>query len=1061
MLFRQIIDKPVLVAVAISLITLLGVLAVLRVPVQLIPDLDVRVVTIITRWPGATPQDVEREILIEQEEYLRTIAGIDRMTSRASMGRAEIELEFPFGTDINDVLIRVNNALTQVPSYPENVDEPRIVADSYSDNAFVFFGIYPLPGRDVDVNELYDYVDDNVRVPVSRVPGVSDADLRGGVERQVRIELDPRRLAERGISLAEVRQAIRSRNRDVSGGDLDTGKRRYLMRTIGRFRDVDQVNDLVIARRGEALVRLRDVGYAELGFAEARFRSFMNGEPVLTLRMRREPGSNIVAVRDAIAARMAELNETTLADAGLTAKMFVDDAKYVEDAVKVVRQNLVLGGLLATAVLFLFLRSWRTTLVGAIGIPICLVAAFLGLLLTGRTINVISLAGVAFAIGMTLDNSIVVLENIYRHRAAGLDRADAALRGVSEVWKAVLASTLTTVFVFIPVLFVEEQAGQLYSDIAVAISASILMSMLVAITVVPVGARHLGGFGRTAGKGGAGPAALALKERILDWSRWTSGGRRHQLATIGMTLLATAGIITFLTPKAEYLPEGEEPKAFARVIAPPGYNIDEVGAVARQIREFLQPHVDADPARFDAGETDFPAIEVAMQFYDAGGITNVLPTIDAGHIDELIERFSRELRGFPAMRGFVTRGSIFSGNAGGTRSINVDVSGPDIGKLYAAAQAIQREADSVFENAQVRAEPSGLALAQPFLEIRPDWERAAELGVSAADLGYFVWAYSDGAYVDEFFLDDDKIDMYLYSTEGVINHPEDVAGLYLYSQTGAAVPLSAVARVTETAGVDSIRRVDAARTVTVSIIPPRSVPLETGVEIVRERILDVLRERGEIDPRITAQLSGASDQLEATREALSGNFVVAVLIAYLLLVAILSHWGYPLIIMTTVPVGISGGIAGLWLINAAGAGLGLVGLDPLQQPFDMITMLGFLVLIGTVVNNPILIVDRTMHNVREQGMGPVEAVQEAVDTRLRPILMSTITTVLGLSPLVFMPGAGTELYRGLGAVVMFGILYSAIVTVLFLPAVLALVFGLRKQWLERRMRAQPAGEAPR
>jgi len=1057
MLFRQIIDKPVLVAVAISLITLLGVLAVMRVPVQLIPDLDVRVVTIITRWPGATPQDVEREILIEQEEYLQTIAGIDRMTARASMGRAEIELEFPFGTDINDVLIRVNNALTQVPSYPENVDEPRIVADSYSDNAFVFFGIYPLPGRDVDVNALFDYVDENVRVPISRVPGVSDADLRGGVERQVRIEVDPRRLAERGISLAEVRQAIRARNRDVSGGDLDTGKRRYLMRTIGRFSDVGQINDMVIARRGDALVRLRDVGYAELGFAEARFRAFMNGEPVLTLRMRREPGSNIVAVRDAIAAKMAELDGTALAEAGLTARMFVDDAKYVEDAVKVVRQNLLLGALLATAVLFFFLRSWRTTLVGAIGIPICLVSAFLGLLLTGRTINVISLAGVAFAIGMTLDNSIVVLENIYRHRAAGLGRAEAALKGVSEVWKAVLASTLTTVFVFIPVLFVEEQAGQLYSDIAVAISASILMSMIVAITVVPVAARHLGGFG--AGRRAGQETLPGLREGVLAWSRGTSEGRRRQLATIAVTLLLTGGIIAFLTPKAEYLPEGEEPKAFARVIAPPGYNIDEVGGVARQIREFLQPHVDADPERFDAGETDFPAIEVAMQFYDAGGITNVLPTIDPGHIDELIERFSRELRQFPAMRGFVTRGSIFSGNSGGTRSINVDVSGPDIGELYSAAGAIQRAADSVFENAQVRAEPSGLALAQPFLEIRPDWERAAELGVSAADLGYFVWAYSDGAYVDEFFLDDDKIDMYLYSTEGVITHPEDVAGLYLYSQAGAAVPLSAVASVTETAGVDSIRRVDADRTVTVSIIPPRSVPLEAGVAIVQERIISELRESGEIGQRVTTRLSGASDQLEATRQALAGNFVVAVLIAYLLLVAILSHWGYPLIIMTTVPVGISGGIAGLWLLNAFGSGLGLIGLDPLQQPFDMITMLGFLVLIGTVVNNPILIVDRTMHNVREQGMQPTEAVQEAVATRLRPILMSTITTVLGLSPLVFMPGAGTELYRGLGAVVMFGILYSAVITLLFLPAVLALVFGLRERWLARRAGGQPAGQA--
>ncbi len=1049
MLFRRIIENPILIAVIMLLVTLMGILAVLRVPVQLIPDLDVRVVTIVTRWPGATPQDVEREILIEQEEYLRTISGIDRIISRASMGQAEIELEFPFGTDIEDVLLRVNNALTQVPGYPENVDEPRIIANSYSDNAFVFFGIYPLPGNNVDINEYYDFVDDNVRVPVSRVDGVSDADLRGGVERQVRISVDPRKLAERGISISELRQAIRARNRDVSGGDLDTGKRRYIMRTIGRFEDVDEINGLVVARRGDALVRLKDVGRAELGFAESRSLSFMNNSPVLTLRMRRDPGSNIVAVRDAIIDKMAELNETVLADVGLTSKMFVDDAKYVEDAVATVRQNLVLGALLATLVLFLFLRSWRTTLIGAIGIPICLVAAFLGLLMTGRTINVISLAGVAFAIGMTLDNSIVVLENIHRHRARGMDRAEAAELGVREVWKAVLASTLTTIFVFVPVLFVQEQAGQLYSDIAVAISASIFMSMLVAITVVPVGARYLGGFSSAPDDVGGGRMSEALTRRILGVVRRSSDGVARQTLTIVIALVATAGIIAFMTPKAEYLPEGEEPKAFATAFAPSGYNIDEVGVVAKQIREFVQPHVEADPGPFEAGETDFPPIEVAMQFYGSSSIWTIMPTIDPGHIDELIASFSEELKQYPAMRSFVARGSIFSGNSGGTRSINVDVSGPDIAELYAAAEAIAREGRTAFVDPQVRSEPSGLTLAQPFLEIRPDWERAAELGISAADLGYFVWAYSDGAYVDEFFIDDDKIDMYLYSTSGTIDHPEDIAGLFLYSDAGTPVPLSAVARVEETASVNSIRRVDSKRTVTVSIVPPREVPLEVGVQTVRNDIIAGLRESGEIGPRITTQLSGASDQLDSTREALAGNFLVAVLITYLLLVAILSHWGYPLLILTTVPVGISGGIAGLWLLNTVGAQLPAIGLDPLQQPFDMITMLGFLVLIGTVVNNPILIVERAVRNVREKGLAPTDAVQEAVATRLRPVLMSTITTVLGLSPLVFLPGAGTELYRGLGAVVLFGILYSAIVTLIFLPALLALVLGIRERLMGR------------
>jgi multidrug efflux pump subunit AcrB len=387
----------------------------------------------------------------------------------------------------------------------------------------------------------------------------------------------------------------------------------------------------------------------------------------------------------------------------------------------------------------------------------------------------------------------------------------------------------------------------------------------------------------------------------------------------------------------------------------------------------------------------------------------------------------------------------------------VDISGPDIEALYQAAAAVFDRARTVFENPQVRAEPSGLALAQPFLEIRPDWERAAELGISAAELGYSVWAYSDGAFVDEFFLGDDKIDMYLYSTEGTVEHPEDISGLYIYTSAGAAVPLSTVATVVETTSVDSVRRVDGSRTITVSIIPPRSVPLEVGVERVQDDIIDALKASGEVDASVHFRLSGASDQLDATRQALASNFLVALVITYFLLVAILSHWGYPLIIMTTVPIGVSGGIAGLWLLNAVGGQLPLIGIDALQQPLDMITMLGFLVLVGTVVNNPILIVDRTMRNVREGGMDNAGAVNAAVRSRLRPIMMSTITTVLGLSPLVFIPGAGTELYRGLGAVVLFGILYSALVTLFFLPSLLGLVLAAR-DWVRQRTAGAAAAQ---
>jgi multidrug efflux pump subunit AcrB len=332
-------------------------------------------------------------------------------------------------------------------------------------------------------------------------------------------------------------------------------------------------------------------------------------------------------------------------------------------------------------------------------------------------------------------------------------------------------------------------------------------------------------------------------------------------------------------------------------------------------------------------------------------------------------------------------------------------------------------------------------MGQPLLEIRPDWERATELGLDTSDLCYAIWAFTDGAFVDEFFLGDDKIDMFLYSTNGVIERPGDVGKILLYTQNGGVVPLEAVARINETVNTETIRRVDSQRTITLSIIPPRDIPLEVGVERVRDEII------GALSPGtgITMRISGASDRLKATRAALSDNFVIAILVSYLLLVAIFSHWGYPLIIMMTVPIGISGGLVGLWLMNFVGARLDYFGLPNIQQPLDVITMLGFLVLIGTVVNNPILLVEKALAN-RRRGLAPRAAVIESTRARLRPIVMSTITTVFGLSPLVLNPGAGTELYRGLGAIVLFGLLFSSIVTITFMPALLSLVLELNPRF---------------
>ena len=881
----------------------------------------------------------------------------------------------------------------------------------------------------------------------------------GGAERQIKVYVDPARLAEREITLSEVRSAIRARNRDVSGGDLESGKRRYLLRTVGRFTTTDDIENMVIAQRDGVFIRLRDLGYAELSTFEIESYSYGRGIPNISIGVRRQVGSNVVEVKQNVMKKVEELNNGLLKERGLHMILNSEDVQYVTDSVRNVRNNLLIGAMLATIILFLFLRTPSATLIGAIGIPICTLAAFLGLLVSGRTINVISLAGVAFAIGMTLDNSIVVLENIYRHMISGKSRRRAAIYGVAEVWPALLASTLTTVFVFLPIIFIKQEAGQLYSDIAIAISASILMSLLVATLAAPALCSRFLTPMRDDPTLTAGLYAVGQRVggALLQFVNWLMEGIARRLALVaavaGITLLIFASI-----PKAEYLPDGEERKIFIQIFAPPGYNINEMHAIYKDLDNYLVPYIGQDPDLYARGESELPGLDYVVGYAAASRVVIIVEATAMKQVDDLLNIIMEKIREIPGIHAFASRGSIFSSNWGGSRSINLELSGADLAALFDAGLKAFIQAQSVFDNPQIRPEPSTLTMGQPLLEIRPDWERASELGLDVGDLGYAIWAFSDGAYVDEFFLGDEKIDIFLYSTQGVVKRPEDVDNIMLYSSRGGMVPLSAVAEVRQTVNTETIRRVDSKRTITLGIIPPRDIPLEQGVEMVRHDIIEELRAGGEVGDDISMRITGASDLLSATRNALKGNFFVAVIISYLLLVAIFSHWGYPLLVMTTVPVGIGGGLIGLWLLNAIGGNLSLAGFNDIYQPFDVITMLGFLILIGTVVNNPILIIDRTMRNIKTGGMGSIEAVLESTRARLRPIMISSITTIFSLSPLVFNPGAGTELYRGLGAIVMFGLLFSTLITLTLMPTLLSLTLQC-SEWLRPSITDSSAAQA--
>ncbi|WP_068545688.1 efflux RND transporter permease subunit [Thalassotalea crassostreae] len=1032
-MIAQAVHKGILVAVVVLISTILGLVAALSIPVQMIPDLEVRTIRVQTGWPGATPQDVEKEILIEQERYLRGLSQLKRMTSYAGMGSARIELEFPFGVDENDALIRVNNALSQVPSYPENVDQPRLYASSFSGNAFMHFSLKPQAGNplNIDVDMLRDFAEDFIRPRMESVEGVSEVSVHGGAQRQIQIKVDANKLAQRDISLVELRNAIRLRNKDTSAGDIESGKSRYLLRVIGRFEELSELQQLIISRKNGANIHLKDVADIELDHFEIRSMSFKDGERTLRLSVRRESGSNVLAIKTAMLPIIDDINRDLLQQNGLELILTSDDVKYVKSSLENVWTNLAIGALLATLVMFYFLRSGKATLVGVLGIPLCTIAAFLALMAFGRTINVISLAGVAFAIGMTVDNTIVVLESIVQAKRQGVSKIQAAINGVTEVWPAVLASTATTVLVFAPILFVQQEAGQLYSDIAIAISGAIIASMLVAIFVVPVALSHL-----------SKKADLKQGKQYELSQKWLSLAKYFTQSVVKARLCALSFIVVILgaaymlMPAAEYLPEGEEPKAFSMMIAPPNYNLSEMAVIGEELREYFDQYVMASDEAFIAGETDMPPLEYYSMSVSVGRIWFLSAPVDPTYINQMMDAITKKFRSFENMRAFSSRGSIISSNNGGTRAVAVDIAGNNITELYQAAEAVYQQASVVFDQPQINSEPRSLTLDQPLIEIKPRWQRLAELGFSNNDFGYAVAAMSDGAYVDEFILNDDKVDIFLFSGAGNEQNLTQLADTPLVTPQGNVLPLNALADLVESQNSNSVRRIDGNRTVTVYIIPPRNVALEIAEEKIREELLPTLWQQGKIAQGIKVSISGAADQLEETKASLSSNFVIALVLCFLLLVAIFSHWRYPLFILATVPLGMAGGLLGLVTVNAINAVLNSIGIAAFHLPFDMITMLGFLILLGTVVNNPILIVDQTRRGIIEQGMQVKAAVMQALNKRLKPILMSTATTIFGLAPLVLIPGEGTELYRGVGIIVLSGILVSTLLTLTFLPALL-------------------------
>jgi HAE1 family hydrophobic/amphiphilic exporter-1 len=1013
------------VVVVCLLVLLFGAIALRRIPIQLTPTVERPVITIETLYPGAAPMEVEQQITVPMEEQLNAVENLRRLTSSSQENMSRISLEFDWGVNTDLAVTDIRDRLDLVDDLPDDSERPQISTGGGSRGSVVFWAVGRETSDVLALNDLRKVADDLIVPRLRRVEGVADVLRFGGQEREIQVVLDLEALRARGLTIAQVRSAIRSENRNVRGGDLETGRTRYIVRTVGQFSSVDELANMLITRGGEGEVRLRDVAEVIDGHEDNDFEVRFNGEPAIAFGMVRKTGANAITVVRGIREAIDELN-TQIESRGINVRPAYDETEYIWDSIRMVVISMLIGAAMATVMLYIFLRSLSSTMIIATIIPVALLGSIILLWATGRTINIVSLAGLAFASGMVVDNAIVVLENIYTKRQRGLGHGVAADRGTVEVWGAILASTLTTLAVFTPIVLIKEESGQLFADIALAISFAVASSLALALYVIPAASSKFLHIAR-----GEGRLSLAfIGSGFARGYRSVLGvilrSATVRVGVIGL-LVAIFAVSTLIIPPAEYLPNGNRNLMFTFIRMPPGLTLGETDRLMSQIERRFLSHPSRD-RMFAVARRGAPIMGFIVRKEEA----------DRENMQRVLGELRDMAQGLPGAFAFVSQAGLFQRGFSGGKSVTVDISGPDLRELIRISQEVERAIGNIDG---VERTDSSFQAGNPELQVEIDAERAAELGLTISDVAAVVETAVGGVDVSLFREGGDDYDIVLKSDESILENPDSLREVRVTAPSGRTLPLSAVARVIETHGPTEIQHIEMDRSITLTVNFGQDVALQTVIETIERDVAEPLRAR--LPPAYGITFSGSADDLARTARVLAPTIALAIVITYLLLAALFQSFLYPIVIILSVPLAWTGGFLGLTLMSG-------------QAEFNVITMFGFVILIGIVVNNAILIIAQTLNHMRLEGRSPRKAIEEACMDRLRPIFMSTLTSILGMLPLALGTGNGSELYRGLGIVVVGGLALSTLFTLLLVPAVFIFFIRVREILFGTEVEGEPA-----
>ncbi|ADL08881.1 efflux RND transporter permease subunit [Thermosediminibacter oceani] len=1001
------IKHPVTMTMIVVIVLVLGAVSLDRLGTDLLPDISFPTLMVITEYSGAGPEEVENLVTKPLEQVLTTVSNVKSIRSTSLEGVSNITVEFNWGTDMDFAVLDVREKIDLIKdALPSDVRSPQIYKYDASQIPVMEIAVY---GGE-DLSQLKKIAEDKIKNRLLQIEGVGMVQVFGGTKREIHIIVDPDKLVRYGITMDTVIRTLQAENLNLPGGAVSYGKREYLIRSISEFKDISEIKELPLAVSGGGSIPLSSVAKIE-EVEETDVLSRLNKKPSVVLLLYKQSGFNTVQVSERVLKELEELRKELPADAGYD--VVFDQADFINKSLGEVVENAVSGALLAVAVLYLFLRDLRTTLIIGISIPISIITTFILVYFNKITLNLMSLGGLALGVGMLVDNSIVVLDNIFRHREEGEDRVTAAISGTDEVTRAVMATTLTTVVVFLPIVFVEGITAQLFKELALTVTYSLLASLAVSLTLIPLlSSRLIGGEKKeqiVSGPAGLGRKFDAAYKRVLAFYgnllKWALNHRKTVIGVAAAAFVVSLALIPLVG--SEFLPKFDTGMITMTVQMPDGTRIEE-----------MERAVDEINSKLDA----IPEIESVLNIIgfsnqgqendnEATIMVRLKPLAERKRTsDEVAEEIRQRTRKMPGVKVNVSSmgGMMFLGAA--SEPISIKIRGDDLEKLKSISEEVVNIVKSVPGTREVE---SSLARQRPEINIKIDKDKASLYGLNSAYVANYVKTAVQGSTATRFRMSGDEIDVKVKAESSLVDDIGKLKSLTIPSPTGVMVPLSGIAEVTKAQGPISIEREDQTRVIKVTGSVLGRFSGEVNREI-QEKLKSLRLPEG-----YSIEMGGEQEQMMESFRSLFLAFLLASLLVYMVMAAEFESLVQPFVIMFTVPLSVIGVVLSLLLTG---------------RSLNIASIIGIIMLVGIVVDNAIVLID-FVNQLRQKGLSREEAILKAGPIRLRPILMTTLTTILGLFPLALGFGEGGEMRASLATAVIGGLLVSTMLTLVVIPVI--------------------------